>query len=270
MNTLQLYTWNVLSSCIYVNQMTWKSCHIEIKEMAKLDLQRSDYRQNIQIRIIQHWLKSKYVVICLQEVDEKLLEKLLRFSDDITVHYSRNSKFVEKQSRLVTLVKGYSSTTDEIDVHDRSILKTTILDCDIFNVHFYWKWNIKQVSDIGNIISDVSRVKFIICGDMNKQLDQLRDFIDKILCIHTFNENGFTSIFNQQKLYIDHIFVSLSLTSLRHPKVIKHIGNYKILYNISKLCQLYNDKKLSLDNWINKRKYYDISDHLPLMTRVQI
>jgi hypothetical protein len=186
------------------------------------------------------------------------------------MYCSVHEHYIKKQSRLVTLVKGLESSNEEIDIHDRSILKTTINDIDIFNVHFYWKWDEEYVSRVGKSIANISRSKFIIIGDMNKEIGQLEEFINKLSCIHLFDEFGYTSTFKLENLYIDHIMISSSIVPLRNPKVIGHVGKYKLLYNIIKLCKLYNDNKLSLDNWINKRKFNDISDHKPLMIRIQM
>jgi hypothetical protein len=268
MSTLQLYTWNVLSSYIYANQTIWKSC--SSKTLVKLDYQRSKYRQNVQFKIIEHWLKSKKVIVCLQEVDNTLLSKLKKLPREFKIYCSEHQHFLKKHSRLVTIVKGTESTNEEINIHDRSILKTCINDIDIFNVHFYWKWDNEYVARVGKSIANISKLKFIILGDMNKQILELSDFIDKLTCIHLFDETGYTSIFNLNKLYIDHIMVSSTIVPLRNPKVIGHVGKYKIIYNVNKLCQLHNDNKLTLNTWINKRKYNDLSDHKPIMIRVQI
>jgi len=267
MNTLQLYTWNVLSSNKYVNIMTWKKCS-GAKQLSKLDYARSKHRQNIQLQIIIHWLKDINVIICLQEVDKQLLEKLLHLTN-VEVFYTKHKKFFEKESQLVTLVKGYSCTNIEIDIHDRSIMKTTLNnDTDIFNVHLYWKWDILEINKIAKLIENTCQVKFIICGDMNKTRDELYEFLEIIPCIHLFNEKGYTSIFNLKKLYIDHIFVSSSLKPIKDPKLIRKMGKYKLLYNIEKICSLFNANRLTLNNWINKRKYNDISDHIPIYIRI--
>lgn len=268
MNTLQLYTWNVLTPNIHVNRMTWKYCSSEPLKLAKLDKKRYMDRKKVQLSIINKWLENENVIICLQEVCKELLEEILSIGN-VQVFYSNHKRFKNNDSNLVIICKGYDCSGIEENIIDRSMLKLTIQDIDIYNVHFYWKWSIEEINKISKYINNNVKQKFIICGDFNKQIEDLNKFMDNLSCIYLTKSKKYTATFKGKKVIIDHILISSSLV-LKEYKVYKHVLGYKILYNVKRLCKLYEKKLLTFNSWKNKRTNNDISDHLPVKATVLI
>ena len=262
---LYLYSWNVLSPNINVNLMTWKNKYDKPLELAKLDEERFTYRKSVILKIINHWLEHEYVAICLQEVCKELLEDLLLLK--CHVFYTRNVTMKKKDIITVTIIKGYNTINEEVMITDnRSILKTTIKNMNIFNVHLHWTWEQNELRNAGKLIYEsINTEKFVICGDMNKPLTELVPFINEFDCIRNNIKVPHTGIYTKTGLLdtIDHIFISASTEPIGKISVYNSVLSYKILYNIEKIIKLHK-KGLTSERWKRRRYNKDVSDHKPI------
>lgn len=266
MNT-HIYTWNILTPNIYINKMTWNNI-----EIAKIDKQRFFYRKKIILNIILKWLKNDKVIICLQEVCKELLEELILLN--YPIFYTTCSNYVKNNMIIVTIVKGFTSYSEEIELYDkRTCLKIFIEELNIYNLHMHWKWDKKIIKKVSQkIYESITAEKFLICGDMNKNYNDLQPFIDEFDCIRVNNVNNSNSKYLHTGIYIktnekdviDHIFISSSIQACDKLKIIKKVNKYKIMYNIEKIKKLFQMNKLNYLYWITKRKNKDISDHKPV------
>jgi len=320
---LNIYTWNILNPQPHISQMSWKSFFIEtinppkeVKgsssipvppkekaystspkqsfEIATIDYERYKlHRIFILIKIIQYWIQvalndKSPTIICLQEVNLDLLEKLKLLVANKQIYWSNNTDSNHRVTIVINceIINSKEIKFDETSIKCKSILlsnikiKNKIYQC--FNVHFHWSWTLVELDYVGTIIKNNidESIPFIIAGDFNKPIDLLESFMDQFDCIQ-FNkqinsESSYTSIlthiknsFKPKKGIIDHILLSSDFITDENTKlkIISHIFKYKIFYNFKKIILL---KNLSSQKWIDKRKYKDISDHKPVKLEISI
>lgn len=301
---LNIYTWNILNPQPHISQMSWTSFFNHPKEkalspsksfeIATIDYERYKlHRIFILIKIIQYWIQvalndKSPTIICLQEVNLDLLEKLKLLVANKQIYWSNNTDSNHRVTIVINceIINSKEIKFDESSIKCKSILlsnikiKNKIYQC--FNVHLHWSLSIVDLDYVANIIKNSidESIPFIIVGDYNKPIDLLESFMDQFDCIQ-FNkqidgESSYTSMLTHikdlskpKKGIIDHILLSPDFITNENTKlkIISHIFKYKIFYNFKKIILL---KNLSSQKWINKRKYKDISDHKPVKLEISI
>jgi endonuclease/exonuclease/phosphatase family metal-dependent hydrolase len=319
---LNVYTWNILNPQPHISQMSWTSFFKEtinppkeVKgrssipvppkgkayspnrsfEIATIDYERYKlHRIFILIKIIQYWIQvalndKSATIICLQEVNLDLLEKLKLIVTNKQISWSNDTDSNHRVTIVINceIINSKEIKFDETSIKCRSILlsnikiKNKIYQC--FNVHLHWSLSIVDLDYVATIIKNSidESMAFIIVGDFNKPIDLLESFINQFDCIQ-FNKQidnkttSYTSMLTHikdsskpKKGIIDHILLSSDFITDENTKlkIISHIFKYKIFYNFKKIILL---KKLSSQKWINKRKYKDISDHKPVKLEISI
>ena len=319
---LNIYTWNILNPQPHISQMSWTSFFIKTInppkgqrskeslnlfegkaystspnrsfEIATIDYERYKlYRIFILIKIIQYWIQvalndKSPAIICLQEVNLDLLEKLKTLVTNKQISWSNDTDSNHRVTIVINceIVNNKEIKFDETSIKCKSILlsnikiKNKIYQC--FNVHLHWSLDLTSLDYVATIIKNNidESMPFIIVGDFNKPIDLLESFMDQFDCIQ-FNkqidsESSYTSMLTHikdlskpKKGIIDHILLSSDFITDENTKlkIISHIFKYKIFYNFKKIILL---KNLSSQKWINKRKYKDISDHKPVKLEIAI
>ena len=314
---LNIYTWNILNPQPHISQMSWTSFFNHPKgqrskgslnlfegkefapnnrsfEIATIDYERYKlHRIFILIKIIQYWIQvalndKSPTIICLQEVNLDLLEKLKLLVANKQIYWSNNTDSNHRVTIVINceIINSKEIKFDESSIKCKSILlsnikiKNKIYQC--FNVHLHWSLSIVDLDYVANIIKNSidESIPFIIVGDFNKPIDLLESFMDQFDCIQ-FNKqidskSSYTSMLTHiknsskpKKGIIDHILLSSDFITDENTKlkIISHIFKYKIFYNFKKIILL---KNLSSQKWINKRKYKDISDHKPVKLEISI
>ena len=306
---LNIYTWNILNPQPHISQMSWtyffkKTINLfERKafapnnrsfEIATIDYERYKlHRIFILIKIIQYWIQvalndKSPTIICLQEVNLDLLEKLKLLVTNKQISWSNDTDSNHRVTIVINceIINSKEIKFDENSIKCKSILlsnikiKNKIYQC--FNVHLHWSLDLIKLDYVANIIKNSidESIAFIIVGDFNKPIDLLESFINQFDCIQ-FNKqidskSSYTSMLTHikdlskpKKGIIDHILLSPDFITNENTKlkIISHIFKYKIFYNFKKIILL---KNLSSQKWINKRKYKDISDHKPVKLEISI
>lgn len=268
---LILYSWNVLNPTIHINAMSWKNYTERKNQLASIDNVRfSIYRKIAIMNIINEWLRSKYVVICLQEVCEELLLEI-KDIENIDVFYTK----MKDNDCRVTIVKGFDNPTFErihieFDNKRKDGLLVTIDNYEIYNLHLHWKWT-SDISKVGKIIeTHIKSDKYIICGDMNKSIKDIQPFIDEFDCLYFSDIKGYTGIntITSKRGIIDHIFTSSAIENKSNIHIISKVLKYKIMYKFSKILKMINN--ITAETWISNRKDRDISDHKPIRLIIKI
>ena len=193
-------------------------------------------------------------------------------------------------------------------LHTKIKIKDTEILFDCVNLHNFFTWtdeNLLQLfQTIFGVLSQSDR--FFICGDFNKPYQRIYRILGEISvnyrddrlympAISNNRQNSFTS-FNIRKpnnrinppsvvngflslQVIDHIIVGNRFSMPENPKIISKINNREIFYNLSGIetmlrthelfnLQNKNSNKI-LEEW-QKRKFKNISDHKPVITRIDI
>ena len=195
-------------------------------------------------------------------------------------------------------------------LHTKIKIKDTEILFDCVNLHNFFTWtdeNLLQLfQTIFGVLSQSDR--FFICGDFNKPYQRIYRILGEISvnyrddrlympAISNNRQNSFTS-FNIRKpnnrinppsvvngllslQVIDHIIVGNRFSMPENPKIISKINNSEnreIFYNLSgietmlrthKLFNLNENFNKILEEW-QKRKFKNISDHKPVITRIDI
>jgi len=269
--TIKIYSWNVFNPIVSINIKAWKRvCGKDAIFLSMLDNKRfTSFRCTAIIEILNEWLSSnKKVIICLQEVSDVLLQEINNSFPSCSI-YSTNDK-----SMRTTIVKGIVSVNEFITLYEDNIgllIKTEYFD--VLNVHFYWKWTKDIVTQVGNVINNKLDHKYILCGDFNKPLRDLDDFLDSFDCLTVYDVNNnkkYTGINTQtgKKEIIDHIILSSDIQNVSKIKIISKVKNYKIMYNFKKIYSLYKKNKSNI--WKKYRLNKDISDHKPITVTIKI
>lgn len=255
---IKIFSWNVFNPDIRISIKSWISNGLtreEALQYAFKDLKRfKKFRKFAILNIIKKWLSSKdKVVICLQEVNEELLELLLKI---------KNVSIFTISSR-VTIVKGIENVISNslTLLNDVTGLVVDIGFLRILNVHFYWKWTNEDLINAGRAIEaselTVLNPPYIICGDFNNNLSELKDFFDILGCVGIYERHtkDYTSTNpkTHKKDVIDHMILSHDIKNVSNIEIISKVDKYKIMYNF---------KKIYKNNSFSKHKY--ISDHLPI------
>ena len=320
---LNIYTWNILNPQPHISQMSWTSFFKETInpskgksyftystspnrsfEIATIDYERYKlHRIFILIKIIQYWIQvalndKSPTIICLQEVNLDLLEKLKLLVANKQIYWSNNTDSNHRVTIVVNceIINSKEIKFDETSIKCKSILlsnikiKNKIYQC--FNVHLHWSLSIVDLDYVATIIKNNidESIPFIIAGDFNKPINLLESFMNPDtlrVCLvlqasDQFNKqidsksSSYTSMLTHikdlskpKKGIIDHILLSPDFITDENTKlkIISHIFKYKIFYNFKKIILL---KNLSSQKWINKRKYKDISDHKPVKLEISI
>ena len=311
---LNIYTWNILNPQPHISQMSWTSFFKETInpskgksyftystspnrsfEIATIDYERYKlHRIFILIKIIQYWIQvalndKSPAIICLQEVNLDLLEKLKILVTNKQISWSNDTDSNHRVTIVVNceIINSKEIKFDETSIKCKSILlsnikiKNKIYQC--FNVHLHWSLDLIKLDYVATIIKNNidESMPFIIAGDFNKPINLLETFMNQFDCIQ-FNKqidskpSSYTSMLTHikdsskpKKGIIDHILLSSDFITDENTKlkIISHIFKYKIFYNFKKIILL---KNLSSQKWINKRKYKDISDHKPVKLEISI
>jgi endonuclease/exonuclease/phosphatase family metal-dependent hydrolase len=194
-------------------------------------------------------------------------------------------------------------------LHTKIQIKDTEILFDCVNLHNFFTWtdeNLLQLfQTIFCILSKSDR--FFICGDFNKPYERIYRILGEISvnykdgrlympAISNNRQNSFTS-FNIRKpnnrinppsvvngflslQVIDHIIVGNRFSMPENPKIISKINNREIFYNLSgietmlrthELFNLRNENSNKiLEEWQQKRRSKNISDHKPVIARIDI
>jgi hypothetical protein len=261
---LNISSWNILNPEPYISYMSWKNFithKSQTKIIAKIDYSRfKKFRSKAIIEIIL-WLFNKSpipIIICLQEVHPLIVEQLIKEinADQIAIESESNV------NNLVTIVsKSKIISHEKIQLDNKIALLCKIkLDNDVTvisaNIHFYWKWDNNQIIYYGNLlVQEIQKYNypFIISGDFNKNIDQLKDFINLFDCLLYNNNSKHNSI--------DHIFFSNEFYFDNEKtvyKIVNKILNYHIYYKFKKILKI---SDLNTEKWISHRPNNDISDH---------
>jgi endonuclease/exonuclease/phosphatase family metal-dependent hydrolase len=151
---LNIYTWNILNPQPHISQMSWtlySTSSNQSFEIATIDYERYKlHRIFILIKIIQYWIQvalndKSPTIICLQEVNLDLLEKLKILVANKQISWSNDT---DSNHRVTIVVNCEIVNSKEIKFNEtsgikcRSILlsnikiKNKIYQC--FNVHLHW------------------------------------------------------------------------------------------------------------------------------------
>jgi endonuclease/exonuclease/phosphatase family metal-dependent hydrolase len=266
--------------------MSWKKFTKNSFEIAKIDYERYKiYRINIIIKIIKHWLyKTKFpTIVCLQEVNQDLLDKLTSLYSRNNISWSSDSIISDYRVTIVMNCKIINSKNIVFN-NKKNTLLTTIKLTNNFqlqcaNVHFHWSWKLSDLDNAGIIIKNNldDSLPFIIAGDFNKPIELLESFMDHFDCIQ-FNKinKGYTSYLTHLDDniiptlgIIDHILLSSDFIPNENTKIkiLSKVIKYKIFYNFKKILKI---KNLTSEKWINNRNKSDISDHKPIKLKINI
>ena len=305
---LNIYTWNLLNPQPHISQMSWKAfspINNQSFEIATIDYKRYKlYRIFILKKIIKYWISQSQnnnlnpTIICLQEVNLDLLEKLKLLVSNKQISWSNDTDSNHRVTIVINceIINNKEINFDKSNNSDmqssligKSILlsnikiKNKIYQC--FNVHLHWSLDLTSLDYVATIIKNNidESMPFIIVGDFNKPIDLLESFMDQFDCIQ-FNKqiNGYTSmlthikdslksdkISNPKKGIIDHILLSPDFITDENTKlkIISNVFKYKIFYNFNKIILI---KNLTSEKWIDKRKNKDISDHKPVKLEISL
>jgi len=290
MNKLFLYSWNILNPQPFISKMSWKKFTDDKTAftIANIDNDRFiSFRYKAILKIINHWFIQRLnnnIIICLQEVNEFLLDKLKEIYPNNNIISTKIQS--EKDYRVIIVSNNITiSNYKDIDfssisdISSKSGLLATIQInnkiIQIINVHLHWTWNEKQIQVAGAIINEQldEQYDFIIAGDFNKSIDTLNYFLDQFDCLQyikpTNKSDKYTSIEPLTKKYeiIDHILLSseIKTESNANIKIISKTTGYKIFYNFKKILKM---KNLNIHTWLDKRLNKDISDHKPIYLEI--
>ena len=160
---LNIYTWNLLNPQPHVSQMSWKEySSTRSFEIATFDYKRYKlHRIFILKKIIKYWISQSQnnnlnpTIICLQEVNLDLLEKLKLIVTNKQISWSSDT---DSNHRVTIVINCEIINNKEINFDKsnnsnmessligRSILlsnikiKNKIYQC--FNVHLHWSWSL--------------------------------------------------------------------------------------------------------------------------------
>jgi endonuclease/exonuclease/phosphatase family metal-dependent hydrolase len=150
-------------------------------------------------------------------------------------------------------MKGFKGVGCGIDAGKKSVLKVVIKDkLIIYNMHIYWKSEDEEIVDVGRVVKeDAGGVAFIICGDLNKELNELEDFMREA-GVRGKVGDGVTGVHTRtgEMAMIDHVLVSGGVK----------MGTTSIIENVNGCEIMYNKKRILEGKW----GCNDISDHLPV------
>lgn len=274
---MKIYSWNVLNPNINISYKTWTKFNNKslAKRIAQADYARfSLFRKHAIIKVLKQWLKTDKVVICLQEVNNELLNSIKQINN-VTVD---NTTLLNDNCQT-TIVKGYDVTASEIilDINkkDKRVLKSVLNNgLEINNVHLHWSWTPDHISIAGRILEDSIKSKyFVVCGDMNKTFETINPFMNEFDCLEIQTGiKGFTGIDTQTGNLdvIDHIFLSTNIDDHSDIKIISKVNDYCILYNFAKVYKLFKYENYSVNEWISNRINKDLSDHKPVMISLHL
>lgn len=213
-NNYNIYTFNVLNpKALYITfktipyntQNNFERINIG-KEIASINEKRSDYRNLLIVNIVANLLTNKNTIICLQEVNKLLLDKLIEYffetnqicwkKDNDVVYYIKEGKGILSHTNddfRVTLISSdlefigdsknirLTVIKNSIDRSSRNALLTIIkkkesskkVQC--INLHIHHTSSKDDYTNYAKIILDNLNLEipFIICGDFNKTLNSI-------------------------------------------------------------------------------------------------
>ena len=188
-------------------------------------------------------------------------------------------------------------------------IRETSVEFYSVNLHFFYTWSEDILKGIFQTIFGIlsQSQRFFICGDFNKPYKKNYEIMgersvnyrdDRLYmpAISNNPQNTFTS-FNTRDIknrfdpepvikgflslqVIDHIIVGNLLKMPEKPRIISKVNNSEIFYNLSgietmlRTHELFNLRNKNsnkiLEEWQQKRKFKNISDHKPIIARIDI
>jgi endonuclease/exonuclease/phosphatase family metal-dependent hydrolase len=243
---------------IYQNKITNKELNLVIKNLVKIERKEFElYRKTKLLIIIKSWINAGQIV-CLQEVNNQLLETLIKIygtqlisTQDVTTLTNIDDH------RLVIVPKSYQIVkTDKLTFDNglkvKECLIVNIKDANnkefvIFNLHIHWKSKESDYSKFAKLIKNyieltyLKPIPFIICGDFNSSINSLfmTNFIKEINETFKLDTNSsaysddYTSSDTKNKntlSWIDHI-LSHNLIAHAPTQTTNKIEHFEIFYN---------------------------------------
>lgn len=247
---------------IYPNEITKKELNLVIKNLVKIERKEFElYRKHKLLIIIESCIKSNQIV-CLQEVNNVLLDKLIkRYGQQLTSTKYITSIAHLDDNRVIVVPKSYQIVKSDKLVFDNGLkikecLIANIQDASkrnlvIFNLHIHWQ---SQQSDYIKFAHQIKKylesnfdesVSFIICGDFNGSINSsyMINFIEEINNKFKIDSNSisyldnFTSLDTKNKnqfSWIDHV-LSHNLISHSPTQTTNKINNFEIFYNVNQV-----------------------------------
>ena len=259
---------------IYSNKITNKELNLIIKNLVKIERKEFElYRSSKILTIVESWIKSSQIV-CLQEVNNSLVETLTKkYEKQLTSTSTRENTTPSTRKntsistiddhRVIIIPESYQIVKTDKLVFDNGIkikdcLIAHIQDLNkkelvIFNLHIHWQSQesdyikfAKQIKNYLEINFDDS-VQFIICGDFNGTINSpfminfISEFDDKFKL--DTNSIGYMDNFtshdtkNKQQLgWIDHI-LSHNLVAHSPTQTTNNVEHFEIFYNVTQVIE---------------------------------
>ena len=274
---------------LYQNKISNKELKLVIRNLVKIERKEFElYRKIKIINIINSWIKAGQIV-CLQEVNNKLLASLKEIYGKQIV----SSSISDDDYRITIVPNNYQIVKIDTILFDNGIkakecLVTKIkshhtdLEFVIFNLHIHWQSKQINYVDFAKLIKNYSSMTpFIICGDFNSLINSpnMTSFINIFKKIDTNSItylNNFTShnTHNENQLaWIDHI-LSFDLANHTPTQTTNIAANYNIFYETVQMVEHFvksfnstiKTKKFKLSK--KELKFFEsnnyVSDHKPV------
>jgi endonuclease/exonuclease/phosphatase family metal-dependent hydrolase len=278
---ITIYSFNVLNGDPNTSIMTFKNYNSKTaKQIAIIDSIRFHDKRKYYIKeLIDIWFNKSFnqkCIICLQEVNQELLDLLKEFYPKIA--FTRESDSIllsgNMKNKIEYRVTICSQDLDFIDYYDiqlsNGISRKNALYSLIklpngkiiqnINLHIHYLTDLTKLSEFGQILNDkiLKEYSFFICGDFNKPLSDLKHFIQKIPIKDIYSPTSFTSfdtrvnitsdmeptikLYPDKNIYletIDYIFIGgVDINYISKPNIITNVDDIEIFYDLESIHKL--------------------------------